>query len=240
MNEEKITHNQKVKKVFQEVASRYDLMNTLLSFGLDGYWRKKAAILAKPKGKKILDVCAGTGDLSIEMLRKGDDQTQIIALDFAKEMLAIGQQKAKKVDQKRQITFSIGDATRMNLPDEIVDVVTIAFGIRNIENEKKLTTIQEFLRVTKKGGKLICLEFSNSPNVFINRVYFFYLARIAPLIAKIFSKKPEAYIYLGETIKSFPNKEKIAAIIKKAGWKKVEYKDLSLGIVTLHQAEKGK
>ncbi len=238
--EEESDHNQKVKAVFEGAASRYDLLNRLMSLGIDKRWRRKTAQLIEPSGKKIIDLCAGTGDLSLELLRQGDSKTEIIASDFSNEMLSFGKNKAQKFDKNKQIKFILEDATSINLADESVDAATVAFGIRNIEKNKRLAALKEFYRVTRRGGMLACLEFAHPPNKIINKIYFAYLLKIIPFIASLISKKPSSYLYLADSIQKFPNQKDFADLITKAGWSDVKFHNLTWGIVAIHSGIKDK
>ncbi len=222
---EGLEREKKIQKMFSEIANRYDFLNHFLSIGQDFYWRKKVAnIVSTIPNNKVLDVACGTGDLAIEINKK--IKKKIVGIDFCYEMLEIGKKKTKNV------IFINGDATGLPLKDEIFDIVTIAFGIRNIPN--RLKALQEFYRVLKKKGFLIILEFS-IPNNFL---FKFYFENILPFLGGLFSKK-EAYKYLPDSVKNFPNVQNFLEEIKNSGFNRIEIFSLSLGTVKIYKCEKG-
>jgi len=222
--------------MFNGVASKYDLLNRVLSFGQDRYWRRVAAELIKLPGNGIvLDVCAGTADLAIEICRRWGPTVKIEAIDLSREMLALGESKARRLDLNRQLSFQIADAEDLPFKEGSFDAVTIAFGLRNIDNREK--AVREFLRVTRPGGRLICLEFTSPPSVVFRPFYFFYL-KLIPLIARSIGADSSSYRYLGDSIKAFPRPSELTEMISIAGWQKVDYKLLTFGVVAIHSAIK--
>ncbi len=216
---------QKIKRMFSKIAKRYDFLNHLLSFYQDIYWRKSLAnLVKKKKNDTIIDIACGTGDSSIEILKK--TQKNVIGIDFCFEMLKIAKSKSEK------IKFVNGDALELPLKNEVADIVTIAFGIRNIlEREKAL---KEFFRILKKGGNLIIMEFS-IPENFLFKIY---IEKILPLIGSIFSDK-EAYSYLPSSVKKFPTPDNFINEIKNSGFSYVSLKKLSQGTVIIYDCYKG-
>jgi demethylmenaquinone methyltransferase/2-methoxy-6-polyprenyl-1,4-benzoquinol methylase len=227
----------KVEQMFSGIASRYDLLNHILSIGLDIGWRKK---VARETGKvnctNILDVCTGTGDMAIELSKFWKGKAHIEGLDFSRELLQAGKEKIQKAGLEDTITFREGNAESLPYEDEQFNAITITFGLRNIKDRKK--ALQEFCRVTKPGGCLVCLEFSQPTHPVFSRIYFLYLTKYAPFISKIIGSDPAAYQYLGNTIKDFPPLEDLVRLIASAGWKDVSYKKLAGGIVAIHQGVK--
>ena len=228
---------QKVGQMFSDIAARYDLLNHLLSLGLDIGWRKR---LAKETGKisckSILDVCTGTGDMAIELCRFWKGAAHVEGLDVSRGLIEVGREKVKKAKLDDKISFREGNAEALPYINNQFDAVTITFGLRNIND--RLKALKEFYRVTRPGGGFLCLEFSQPKNPFLAKTYPFYLMRIVPLIAKIFGSDPAAYKYLGKTIKGFPPPGDLVDLIARAGWKEVSYQKLAGGIVAFHQGVK--
>ena len=226
-----------VKKMFSGIAPRYDLLNHLLSFGFDIGWRKKVALeTGKIHCKRILDICTGTGDMAIELCKFWKGKAHIEAVDFSRELLKVGKNKSRKAGLSEKITFSEADAESLPYEDEQFDAVTIVFGLRNIHD--RLKALKEFYRVTKPGGCFICLEFSLPTNPIFARLYSFYLVKLVPVISNLFGSNPDAYRYLGRTIREFPTPLELVSLIKSAGWKDILYYNLTGGIVAIHQGEK--
>ncbi len=223
--------NYKIALMFGEIANKYDLLNHLLSFGVDFYWRRelvKTVVLKKTY--RILDLATGTFDVCKE-LYKFYPYAKVIGIDLSLKMMLAG--KGKVV--KNSFLPVCGDARSLPLKDESVDCVTIAFGIRNVYPRED--SYKEVLRVLIKGGTFCILEFGSVKKPILGGIYNFYLAYLLPKIASILSKK-EAYNYLAESISKFPTPEELKEELLRAGFKKVYYKPLSFGIVCLHIAQK--
>lgn len=220
-----------VKNKFSSVTSRYDLLNTLLSFSVDKYWRKRTAETLKnlPDGP-ILDLCAGTLPLSI-VLRKYTKR-KIIALDFCLDMLLHGKNRINSLTMANDILLVQGDAELIPFKENVFSGITIAFGIRNLANPEK--GLMEMFRVLKPGGVSSILEFSRPKNKLFSKYYFFYLHNILPNIGGIISGDQEAYSYLATSIQEFHAPEVVAAMMESAGFKDVKYRPLTFGIVTLY------
>jgi demethylmenaquinone methyltransferase / 2-methoxy-6-polyprenyl-1,4-benzoquinol methylase len=227
----------KVEEMFSRIASRYDLLNHVLSLGLDIRWRRE---VAKETGstdcRKILDVCTGTGDTAIELCRFWRGKAKIEGIDFSRELLGIGKRKVEKAALSSKITFREGNAENLPYKEGQFDAVTITFGLRNIDD--RLKSLKEFYRVTSPGGCFVCLEFSLPANAFFTKTYPFYLTKVVPMVSRMLGSDPAAYQYLGNTIKDFPLPEHLAGLIGSAGWRDVEYRSLAGGIVTIHHARK--
>jgi len=227
----------KVERMFSGIANRYDLLNHVLSLGLDSGWRKQ---VARETGdincNNILDVCTGTGDMAIELCKFWKGKAYIEGLDFSRELIEIGKKKVVKAKLQDRINFTEGNAETLPYNDKQFDAITVTFGLRNIKN--RLKALKEFHRVTRPGGCFVCLEFSQPVNPIFSKIYFFYLMNFSPLIARMFGSDPSAYKYLGNTIKDFYSPEKLSLLIESAGWKSVEYRLLAGGIVALHKARK--
>ncbi|MEW6570109.1 MAG: bifunctional demethylmenaquinone methyltransferase/2-methoxy-6-polyprenyl-1,4-benzoquinol methylase UbiE [Nitrospirota bacterium] len=226
-----------VERMFSGIARRYDLLNHVLSFGLDFKWRRRVSEeTTKVACQKILDVCTGTGDMAIELCRFWKGNARIEGIDFSRELIEIGKEKIRKAHMDDKITFIEGNAENLPYADEQFDAITITFGLRNISD--RLKALREFHRVTRPGGCLVCLEFSQPANPLFARLYFFYLIKIVPYISRIIGSDPGAYRYLGNTIKEFPPPHELADLIESAGWKNVAYRFMTGGIVAMHRGEK--
>ena len=218
-----------VAAMFDGVAKRYDLVNDLLSLGRTKAWRKATTAIIAPKaGMQILDLAAGPGSSSEPLYKAG---ATVFATDFSEGMLAQGR-KARPY-----LNFSKADA--LNLPFEAnrFDVVTISYGLRNTVTYEK--ALIEALRVTKPRGRIVIAEFSQPTNRIFRTIYTKYLMRLLPAIAKKTSSNPDAYVYLAESIRAWPDQAALAESLKKAGWSNVSWKNLTFGVVAVHSATKG-
>ncbi|MCH8560602.1 demethylmenaquinone methyltransferase [Nesterenkonia sp. AY15] len=214
--------------MFDEVADRYDLTNDVLSLGQTKRWRKKlVAALDVTPGERVLDLAAGTGS-STEPFH--DAGATAVACDFSSGMLQVGKRR------RPDMTFIAGDAMNLPFADDTFDAVTISFGLRNIVDP--LAGLREMLRVTRPGGRLAVMEFSDPTNKVFNTVYNEYLMRALPPTARAVSSNPEAYVYLAESIRAWPDQDHLAAEISAAGYAAVKYRNLSGGIVAIHHATK--
>lgn len=227
----------KIEQMFSKISARYDLLNHILSFGLDTRWRKRAALeTRKFDCKRILDVCTGTADMAIELCKHWQGKTYIEGVDFSRELIEIGMKKIEKAGFAGTVSLREADAEVLPYKDDQFDAITIAFGLRNIN--RPLKALKEFYRVAKPGGCFVCLEFSQPTNPLFNKFYSFYLMKLVPLFSAVFGSDPSAYRYLGKTIKNFPPPLELANLIKSAGWKDVTYYTLSWGIVSIHKGVK--
>lgn len=217
-----------VAAMFDGVAKRYDLVNDLLSLGRTKAWRRATTAIIAPKpGMRILDLAAGTGSSSEPLAAAGAD---VIPADFSQGMLAAGR-KARP-----HLPFTFADALNLPFPDGEFDLVTISFGLRNTSNTEK--ALQEALRVTKKGGRLVVAEFSSPTWRPFRTIYINYLMRALPAIAKKSSSNPAAYIYLAESIRAWPDQKALASQISAAGWSQVGWQNLTFGVVAVHRGVK--
>ena len=213
-----------VSKMFDDVAHRYDFLNDLLSLGRTKAWRRVVTSIIGPKpGMKILDIAAGTGSSSRPLVDKG---AEVTALDFSHGMIEQGRK------QNKNINFVQGDALKLPFEDNSFDVTTISFGLRNTSNTEK--ALKEALRVTKDGGRIVVAEFSHPVNPVFKKIYLNYLMKALPVIVKKISKNPDAYIYLAESIRAWPDQAELASIMRDSGFKSVAWQDLTFGIVAVH------
>jgi demethylmenaquinone methyltransferase / 2-methoxy-6-polyprenyl-1,4-benzoquinol methylase len=227
---------EQVARMFDEIAGKYDFLNRFLSAGIDVTWRKKMLKTLKPLQPKImLDVATGTGEVAImaEALLKPE---KIIGIDISDGMLELGRDKLKTRQLTDVITLQNGDSEAINFPDNSFDAVTVAFGVRNFENLEK--GLQEILRVLKPGGMLCVLEFSKPTLPGIEQLYNLYLGIVAPEIAKLVSKNKDAYKYLNNSVRAFPEGNAFTAIMNSTGYKETTCRKLSLGICSLYTGRK--
>ncbi|MEY3383572.1 MAG: hypothetical protein RLZZ212_159 [Actinomycetota bacterium] len=216
-----------VSAMFDMVAKNYDRTNDLLSFYQSRIWRRatKKAVSPKP-GIRILDVAAGTGTSSQAFLVPG---AEVVAADFSKGMLEEGAKRHPN------LKFVFADAMKLPFSDGEFDVVTISFGLRNVQNHQ--IALGEFFRVLKAGGKLVVCEFSKVAGP-LGAIYLWYLRNILPIVARVFSSNPDAYTYLSDSIEAWPNQDQLKSDIERAGFQSVKYQNLSFGVVALHTAER--
>ena len=221
----------RVSGMFDEVAAGYDRTNTVLSLGNDRFWRVATTRAVAPRaGQRILDLAAGTGASSVSLARSG---AQVVAADFSPGMIAEGK---RRHDSIPNLSFVEADATALPFSDAEFDAVTMSFGLRNVNDPKK--ALRELLRVTKPGGRLVVCEFSQPPSRSFNGLYRFYNDRVLPVVAKTVSSNADAYDYLNESIRDWPDQRTLSAWIRDAGWADVAHRNLSFGIVALHRAVK--
>lgn len=227
----------KVQQMFSQIAARYDLLNHLLSFGLDRGWRRKVAReTVEIDCRRVLDVCTGTGDMAIELCRFWKGKAFVEGIDFSHELIEIAKKKSKKAGLDDKMNFREGNAESLPYSDEQFDAVTITFGLRNINNRGK--ALKEFYRVTRPGGCFVCLEFSHPTNPVFQKMYSLYLLKVVPFVSQLFGSDPAAYQYLGNTIKDFPPPAGLVSLLESAGWKNTTYKKLAGGIVAIHRGMK--
>ena len=225
-----------VSEMFNDIAPRYDFMNRFLSAGIDKSWRKKAIQqFLEEKPANLLDVATGTGDMAI-MAAKMLRVNKITGIDISAKMLEIGRQKIEKQGLDRVITLESGDSETINFADNTFDGVMAAFGVRNFENLEK--GMKEILRVMKPGAKLVVLEFSKPVLPGIKGLYNLYMGVIAPQVAKLFNQNKQAYQYLNESAKAFPDRPQVVDIIKNVGFSVTYFKPLSLGICCIYVGRK--
>ncbi|QUR66309.1 demethylmenaquinone methyltransferase [Mycobacterium spongiae] len=215
-----------VAAMFDGVARRYDLTNTVLSLGQDRYWRRatRSALRIGP-GDKVLDLAAGTAVSTVELARSG---AWSVAVDFSVGMLAAG--------GARHVPKVAGDATRLPFDDEVFDAVTISFGLRNVADFP--AALREMARVTRPGGRLVVCEFATPTSALFATLYKEYLMQALPRVARAVSSNPDAYVYLAESIRAWPDQTTLARQIAGAGWSAVRWRNLTGGIVALHAGYK--
>jgi demethylmenaquinone methyltransferase / 2-methoxy-6-polyprenyl-1,4-benzoquinol methylase len=221
----------RVRGMFAEIAPRYDLVNRLLSGGIDIWWRSVTVRRAPPPPTgAILDVCCGTGDLALAYAAKAAPGVRIVASDFCRPMLDRGAKKGRRAG--RAIEWVEADAMALPFPDATFDLVTVAFGLRNIADTAR--GLAEMARVTKPGGRLAILEFSLPRAAVIRQGYLWYFRNVLPRLGNTVARNgSDAYTYLNQSVEEFPSGDRLAAIVREAGYDQVTMHPLSLGIATL-------
>lgn len=215
-----------VAGMFDDVGAKYDITNTILSFGLDKQWRRiTRELLDLQPGERVLDLAAGTAVSTVELAKSG---AWVVACDFSQGMLAAG--------AKRNVPKVAGDAMHLPFDDATFDAVTISYGLRNVHDFE--AGLREMARVTKPGGRLAVNEFSTPVVPGFRTLYKEYLPIALPRVARVFSSNPEAYEYLAESIRDWPGQQELAAAIYDNGWERVDWKNLTGGIVAVHTAVK--
>jgi demethylmenaquinone methyltransferase / 2-methoxy-6-polyprenyl-1,4-benzoquinol methylase len=229
-----VPENQKasmVREVFDTVASKYDLMNDLMSGGVHRLWKDSFINELKPRpGMKLLDVAGGTGDIAFRFLKNGGGAVTVCDINY--EMLYVGRDRAADHGILQNINWTVGDAQKLPLPDQSVDAYTIAFGIRNVTRITE--ALSEAYRVLRPGGKFQCLEFSKVVVPGFDKLYDTYSFKLLPEIGRMIAGNREAYQYLAESIRQFPDQETFASMIRDAGFERVKYRNLSGGIAAIH------
>ena len=221
--------------MFDALAGRYDLMNDILSMGQVRLWRRQVQrILKAGPGDRVLDLAAGTGTSSVAFAASGAD---VVACDFSLGMLQSGQTRLTRTDPfgdktRGRVAFAAGDALNLPFRDGTFDAVTISFGLRNVHGTRD--ALAEMRRVTRPGGRLVVCEFSTITIEPLDTLYRRYLTGVLPAIARRAARNPEAYEYLSESINDWPSQRELADVIRAAGWSAVKWRDLSLGVVSIH------
>ncbi|MBW3534061.1 MAG: class I SAM-dependent methyltransferase [Gemmatimonadetes bacterium] len=220
-----------VRRIFSEIAPRYDLLNHVLSLNIDRRWRRNAVDLlgweGRPEGL-YLDACAGTYDLSLELARRGAFRGRVVASDFARPMLVEGRGKLAGAD----VVPVCGDALRLPFPDASFDGATVGFGVRNLADLDR--GLRELARVLRPGGRLVILEFTVPPNPLLRRLYMLYFTRVLPVVGRLVSGHPWAYTYLPASVKEFPGPDALSERLLVAGFREASHRLLTGGIAALH------
>lgn len=235
-NEEQ-TKKEQVEQMFDNIAPTYDRLNHIMSLNIDRMWRRRVMrIVRRSKASKIMDIATGTGDLAIAMAKRME-RAEILGIDLSEEMLAVARSKVKRLGLEQRITLLKGDAESLTMvADGVMDVATVAFGVRNFENLEG--GLAEIYRTLKAGGKLVVLEFSIPRNRLVRWVYAQYSHRLIPRIGALISKDREAYTYLPESVDEFPSPERFTDMLLGLGFKEVRRRSQSFGIAHIYEAVK--
>jgi len=229
---------QKVHKVFENIYQNYDRMNSVISFKRHLHWRRETMKrMDVQPGSCCLDVCCGTADWTIALAKASGQNGKVIGLDFSKNMLSVGEQKVK--DQNlHNVELIHGNAMELPFEDNQFDYVTIGFGLRNVPDYMQV--LKEMYRVTKPGGKVVCLETSQPTMIGFRQLYFLYFRFIMPLFGKIFAKSYEEYSWLQESARDFPGMKELKKMFEQAGFVNVEVKPFTGGVAAMHLGHKPK
>ena len=222
-----------VRRVFESVAPRYDLMNDLMSAGVHRLWKSTLVDVLHPRpGERLLDVAGGTGDIAFRIVHRQGERASITICDINQAMLAVGRDSAVDRGLLQGLTWTTGDAETLPFPDRSFDGYTIAFGLRNVTHIDR--ALSEAHRVLKPGGRFYCLEFSKVTSATIARLYDAYSSRALPFLCRLVARDAESYRYLYESIRRFPSQRELAVRLRKAGFANVSWRNMSMGIVALH------
>jgi demethylmenaquinone methyltransferase / 2-methoxy-6-polyprenyl-1,4-benzoquinol methylase len=228
-----------VAAMFDKVSARYDLLNDVLSLGQDRWWRKVVAkAVGARAGERVLDLAGGTGTSSVAFTAAG---AACVACDFSLGMLSagvgrLGGQGTRATAEAGPVVFVAGDALRLPFADQSFDAVTISFGLRNVADPG--AALAEMYRVTRPGGRLVICEFGHLPSSRLDAIYGRYLMAALPAVARRLSPAGDAYEYLAESIRDWPDREELGRRMRDAGWTAVRWRDLTLGVVTVHTARR--
>jgi demethylmenaquinone methyltransferase/2-methoxy-6-polyprenyl-1,4-benzoquinol methylase len=224
-----------VHGVFTRVASKYDIMNDLMSAGMHRLWKDGMMDWLAPRtGQRLLDVAGGTGDVAFRFLKRGGGAA--VVLDMTEGMLISGRQRAEADQMQAQLDWVVGDAMALPFADDSFDVYTISFGIRNVTRIDD--ALREAFRVLRPGGRLMVLEFSQIPNELLQKVYDLYSFNVIPVMGQVVAGDRDSYQYLVESIRKFPDQEDFARMIRQAGFGQVSYRNLTMGVAALHSGWK--
>lgn len=235
----------RVKELFARIAPRYDLINDLQSFGLHRYWKRTLVKLARPHpDEQALDLCCGTGDLSLLMARRG---AGVLGLDFSERMLAVAQRRKTRIGRPRGLAwqsangrfgptrFILGDALRLPFPDRCFQIVTVAYGLRNLADLR--AGLIEMQRVARPGARLLVLDFGKPDNPLWRAVYFAYLRLFVPVLGLVFCGSPSAYAYILESLRHYPAQRGVAAQMRELGLSNVQIFNFLGGVMSINYAE---
>jgi demethylmenaquinone methyltransferase/2-methoxy-6-polyprenyl-1,4-benzoquinol methylase len=222
-----------VRRVFDSVAPRYDLMNDLMSAGVHRLWKSAMIDVANPRpGERFLDVAGGTGDIAFRIARRQGERVDVTVCDINAAMLAVGRERAINRGLVKGLIWTTGDAEKLPFPDRSFDGFTIAFGLRNVTDIDQ--ALREARRVLKPGGRFLCLEFSKVSSAPIARAYDAYSERALPLLGRLVAGDAESYRYLHESIRRFPPQRELARRMVAAGFGNVGWRNMTMGVVALH------
>ena len=226
----------RVRGVFGSVASKYDIMNDVMSVGIHRIWKDAMMDWLAPRpGQTLLDVAGGTGDIAFRFLKRAGEGHATV-LDLTEEMLIEGRQRAEAEDMSESLSWLVGDAMALPFEDNTFDVYTISFGIRNVTRPQE--ALNEAFRVLKPGGRLMVLEFSQIPNDMLQKAYDHYSFNIIPRMGQAIAGDRDSYQYLVESIRKFPDQETFLGMVREAGFDNAKYRNLSMGIACLHSGWK--
>jgi demethylmenaquinone methyltransferase/2-methoxy-6-polyprenyl-1,4-benzoquinol methylase len=228
---------QQIEAMFSRIARRYDLMNLLMTAGLDRLWRRRAAAAAElPRGERALDACCGTGDLALA-LAKRYPFGRVTGLDFSEAMLARARTKAARAGFQSVVDFVAGDLLALPFADDSFAAVTVGYGVRNVPDLPR--AFAEMARVTRSGGRVVCLEITTPTGGFGRRFHRLWFDRAVPALGRLVAGDGSAYTYLPASVRNFPSADELAVIMRAAGLTAVRYRRFGMGIIALHVGEVG-
>jgi len=226
----------RVQGVFNSVASKYDIMNDVMSMGIHRVWKEAMMDWLAPRpGQRLLDVAGGTGDVSFKFLKRAGHGHATV-LDLTEPMLVEGRQRAEADSLSGSLDWVVGDAMALPFPDNTFDVYTISFGIRNVTRPQE--ALNEAYRVLRSGGRLMVLEFSQLPNPAMQKAYDLYSFNLIPRMGQAIAGDRDSYQYLVESIRNFPDQETFLSMLRTAGFEQAKYRNLTMGIAALHSGWK--
>ncbi len=226
----------KVQGVFRSVASKYDIMNDVMSFGIHRVWKDAMMDWLAPRaGQRLLDVAGGTGDIAFRFLKRAG-RGHATVLDLTEPMLVEGRKRAEADAMAEQLDWVVGDAMALPFPDNSFDVYTISFGIRNVTRPQE--ALNEAFRVLRPGGRVMVLEFSQIPNDLMQKAYDLYSFNIIPRMGQVIAQDRDSYQYLVESIRKFPDQETFLGMMQMAGFENAKFRNLSMGVACLHSGWK--
>jgi demethylmenaquinone methyltransferase/2-methoxy-6-polyprenyl-1,4-benzoquinol methylase len=226
----------RVKGVFSSVATKYDVMNDVMSAGVHRIWKDAMMDWLAPRaGQKLLDVAGGTGDIAFRFLKRAGSGHATV-LDLTESMLVEGRKRAEAAKMADSLDWVVGDAMALPFPDNSFDVYTISFGIRNVTRPQE--ALNEAYRVLRPGGRVMVLEFSQLPNDALQKAYDLYSFNVIPRMGKLIANDSESYQYLVESIRNFPDQETFLGMVRQAGFENAKYRNLTMGVAALHSGWK--
>jgi len=228
-----------VRETFNAIAGRYDLMNSLMSLGMDKRWRRLAVqkVGAKP-GMNILDVCCGTGQLSMELGHVVGSEGNVIGLDFSQKMLEVAEKTLLQVSNPGHIRFVQGNAMKLPFPDHSFDGVTVGWGLRNLPDLRQ--GLREMVRTVKPGGKVVSLDMAKPSLLGFKQAYWLYFEKLVPLMGKVWARKASAYQYLHDSAREFPAQEELVRIFAACGLQEARFDNLAGGVVAIVSGTKSR
>ncbi|MFK8058142.1 MAG: bifunctional demethylmenaquinone methyltransferase/2-methoxy-6-polyprenyl-1,4-benzoquinol methylase UbiE [Saprospiraceae bacterium] len=228
------TKKKQVERMFDNISQYYDVLNRVLTLGIDTIWRKKAVnLLPQKPGLYVMDMATGTADVALEIIKQRKD-ARVLGIDISNDMLKVGREKINKKALSSQIELITGASEAIDYPDNTFDAATVSFGVRNFEDT--IGGLSEMRRVIKPGGKIIVLEFSRIRTFPFKQAFNLYFGRILPWIGKVWSSDPRAYSYLYESVQAFPDGKEFGNLLESAGFVKPSWQALTLGICTVYTA----
>ncbi|MGC3938072.1 bifunctional demethylmenaquinone methyltransferase/2-methoxy-6-polyprenyl-1,4-benzoquinol methylase UbiE [Roseobacter sp. EG26] len=227
---------ERVQGVFSSVASKYDIMNDVMSGGIHRLWKDAMMDWLAPRvGQKLLDVAGGTGDISFRFLKRAGSGHATV-LDLTEPMLVAGRQRAEAEQMQDSLDWVVGDAMALPFDDNTFDVYTISFGIRNVTRPQD--ALKEAFRVLRPGGRLMVLEFSQLPNPMMQKAYDLYSFNVIPRMGQMIANDRDSYQYLVESIRNFPDQETFLQMVRDAGFENAKYRNMTMGVACLHSGWK--